>query len=334
MSSSSTSSAAATGPAIISPDPAPGHQPTCSICTHPDREAIDLALLPTPLRDIAAQYGVSKSALQRHRTTHLAALAAQSRHVFSQRIALAAPRLRDRLEELHAHAEEIFQSSAGIENSTALRAAVPGNTSFAPSHVERMSKAILGAFAPHPELRDAVAAALAKVEAEFTPTVLGLQPDPVQARILRAPTRGFCSTARVNGANPPSSPRSPSITAAAPLTPKPDGVNRYSLLMLNQSRAVALPGKENTIRRFSAPSLVVVDEVALVPDAVYSAVRPMLAASATGRMILLSTPRGRRGFFYDEWTGGQPWLWDTRSQLFSPELLSRALTNEFSHWSL
>jgi len=25
---------------------------------------------------------------------------------------------------------------------------------------------------------------------------------------------------------------------------------------------------------------------------------------------------------------------DTRSQLFSPELLSRALTNEFSHWSL
>jgi len=186
MSSSSTSSAAATGPAIISPDPTPAHQPACSICTHPDREAIDLALLTTPLRDIAAQYGVSKSALQRHRTTHLAALAAQSRHVFSQRIALAAPRLRDRLEELHAHAEEIFQSSAGIENSTALRAvsvmtrqvdmalrvaaAVPGNTSFAPSHVERMSQAILGVLAPYPELRDAVAAALAKVEAEFTPS--------------------------------------------------------------------------------------------------------------------------------------------------------------------
>jgi len=105
MSSSSTSSAAATGPAVISPDPTPGHQPAGSICTHPDREAIVLALLTTPLRDIAAQYGVSKSALQRHRTTHL-----------------AAPRLRDRLEELHAHAEEIFQSSAGIENSTALRA--------------------------------------------------------------------------------------------------------------------------------------------------------------------------------------------------------------------
>ena len=118
MSFSSTASAAATGPAIIAPDPTPGRQPVGSIFTHPDREAIDLALLTTPLRDVAAQYGVSKSALQRHRTTRL-----------------ATPRLRDRLEELHAHAEEIFQSSAGIENSSALRAA---------------------------------AAVLAKVEAEFT----------------------------------------------------------------------------------------------------------------------------------------------------------------------
>jgi len=76
MSFSSTSSAAATGPVIISPDPTPGHRPADSTGTHPDREAIGLPLLTTPLRDIAAHYGVSKSALQRHRATQLGALEA------------------------------------------------------------------------------------------------------------------------------------------------------------------------------------------------------------------------------------------------------------------
>ena len=41
---------------------------TCSICTHQERQAIDRALVVgTSLRDIAGQFGVSKSALHRHR---------------------------------------------------------------------------------------------------------------------------------------------------------------------------------------------------------------------------------------------------------------------------
>jgi hypothetical protein len=38
----------------------------------------------------------------------------------------------------------------------------------------------------------------------------------------------------------------------------------------------------------------------------YVAVRPMLAVSG-GRLIALSTPYGKRGWFHDEWTGENQW---------------------------
>jgi hypothetical protein len=71
----------------------------------------------------------------------------------------------------------------------------------------------------------------------------------------------------------------------------------------NGSRIVALPGKEATIRGFSGVSLLIVDEASRVPDELYQAVRPMLAVSG-GRIVLLSTPFGKRGFFHHEWTEG------------------------------
>jgi len=75
----------------------------------------------------------------------------------------------------------------------------------------------------------------------------------------------------------------------------------------NASRIVALPGKEETIRGFSGVALLVVDEAARVPDALYQSVRPMLAVSG-GDIILLSTPFGKRGFFFDVWSaGGASW---------------------------
>ncbi len=80
-----------------------------------------------------------------------------------------------------------------------------------------------------------------------------------------------------------------------------------SLTMANRSRIVCLPGKEATIRGFSGVTLLIVDEASRVPDALYMAVRPMLAVSG-GRLILLSTPWGKRGFFHREWTeGGRDW---------------------------
>lgn len=81
--------------------------------------------------------------------------------------------------------------------------------------------------------------------------------------------------------------------------------NKLSLTMANRARVVSLPSGEGKIRGFSGASLIIEDEASRVPDELYRAVRPMLAVSG-GRLILTSTPWGRRGHFYEEWSQGGP----------------------------
>jgi hypothetical protein len=82
---------------------------------------------------------------------------------------------------------------------------------------------------------------------------------------------------------------------------------KRSMTVLGGGRVVSLPGSEATIRGFSAATLIVEDEASRVSDELYEAVRPMLATT-DGRLILMSTPAGRRGHFYREWTdGGSGW---------------------------
>jgi hypothetical protein len=70
----------------------------------------------------------------------------------------------------------------------------------------------------------------------------------------------------------------------------------------NGSRILALPGVERTVRGLSNVSLAIVDEAARVDDELLTAIRPMMATSTGGgRLIALSTPAGRRGWFYDAW---------------------------------
>ncbi len=79
------------------------------------------------------------------------------------------------------------------------------------------------------------------------------------------------------------------------------------LELVNGSRIIALPGKEATIRGYAGVDLLVIDEASRVDDALYYSVRPMLAVSG-GRLIALTTPFGKRGFFFTEWTeGGDDW---------------------------
>ena len=70
----------------------------------------------------------------------------------------------------------------------------------------------------------------------------------------------------------------------------------------NGSRIVGLPASEGKIRVYSSVSLLLIDEASRVDDALYRAVRSMLAVSR-GRLLALSTPFGKRGWFYDEWHG-------------------------------
>jgi hypothetical protein len=67
-----------------------------------------------------------------------------------------------------------------------------------------------------------------------------------------------------------------------------------------------LPGTEETIVGYSGVRLLIIDEAAKVPDDLYRSVRPMLAVSR-GRLVCLSTPFGKRGWFYEEWVGKNPW---------------------------
>jgi hypothetical protein len=81
---------------------------------------------------------------------------------------------------------------------------------------------------------------------------------------------------------------------------------RLSLELENGSRIITLPGTEKTIRGFSGAALLIVDEASRVVDDLYFAVRPMLAVSG-GSLMMLSTPYGKRGIFFEEWSQGEGW---------------------------
>ena len=93
----------------------------------------------------------------------------------------------------------------------------------------------------------------------------------------------------------------------------------------NGSRIISLPGLEQNVRGYAGVALLVVDEAARVPDDLYFAIKPMLAVS-DGRLIALSTPFGRRGWFWHEWSEGRNWerhqIKATDCPRISPEFLN------------
>jgi hypothetical protein len=76
--------------------------------------------------------------------------------------------------------------------------------------------------------------------------------------------------------------------------------------LANLSRIVALPGTGDSIRSFSA-DVIILDEAARIDDSVIRAVTPMLATKANGRMLVLSTPGLKAGYYYEKWTNGGPY---------------------------
>ncbi len=88
---------------------------------------------------------------------------------------------------------------------------------------------------------------------------------------------------------------------------EPETDNALSVRLSNGSEIFALPGSAETVRGYSGVRLAVVDEAAFIHDDLMASISPMLAVSG-GRLVLLSTPFGKRGFFYREWTeGGAAW---------------------------
>jgi len=164
----------------------------------------------------------------------------------------------------------------------------------------------------------------------------GMEPDPWQAALLRSPAQrllllacrqsGKSTTVAVlalhNSLYQPGSLvllLSPSLrqsqelfrkvltayrTLAAAVPTEQESALRIELA--NGSRIVSLPGTESTIRGYSGVRLLIIDEAARVQDDLYYSVRPMLAVSG-GRLVALSTPFGKRGWFHQEYTEGHGW---------------------------
>jgi len=173
--------------------------------------------------------------------------------------------------------------------------------------------------------------------AEWVKRVLVLEPDSEQARILESQRRrGMLNCTRQWGKSTiaaaktvheawskagslslvvsPSARQSGEFVRKAAgfarrlgVERKGDGDNEMSMVFPNGSRMGGLPGSEATIRGFSAVTLLMVDEAARVSDELYKSIRPMLAVSE-GALWLMSTPFGKRGFFWETWErGGAEW---------------------------
>ncbi len=93
-------------------------------------------------------------------------------------------------------------------------------------------------------------------------------------------------------------------TLGRPVTAETE--NAMSLTLENGSRVVTLPADPRTIRGFAAVKLILLDEAAYVSDELYHAIRPMLAVSG-GQLMVMSTPNGRRGWFYETATASNEW---------------------------
>jgi hypothetical protein len=78
--------------------------------------------------------------------------------------------------------------------------------------------------------------------------------------------------------------------------------------LANGSRVLSLPGSADTLRGFSAVTTLILDEAAQIPDPLFDTLTPMLAVtSETSRLIALSTPHGRSGWFWRAWSEGEEW---------------------------
>lgn len=79
--------------------------------------------------------------------------------------------------------------------------------------------------------------------------------------------------------------------------------NKLSCELKNGARIISLPSSEKTVRGFSAVDLLIEDEASRVDDVLYKTIRPMLAVSG-GSLIMMSTPFGKLGHYYEEWQNG------------------------------
>jgi hypothetical protein len=190
----------------------------------------------------------------------------------------------------------------------------------------------------------------------FAEEALGLELDPWQARVLTVPSKrdvlncsrqaGKSTTAAVLALHEalykPGSVTilvSPTLRQSSelfrkvvdlrerlPVAPTLLEDNKLSMDIQGGGRVVSLPGSEATVRGFSAVTLLIEDEASRVEDALFEATRPMLATT-NGRHILMSTPWGKRGHFWEVWDQQPGWT-KTRITVYDVPRIDRGWIEE------
>jgi hypothetical protein len=88
---------------------------------------------------------------------------------------------------------------------------------------------------------------------------------------------------------------------------KPIKDNKRGVELENGSRILVIAADEDTLRSYTA-HMIIVDEAATVPEAIFEALEPMLLVTS-GQLILLGTPKGLKGYFASIWHDGTD-RWD------------------------
>jgi hypothetical protein len=155
---------------------------TCTICSSPERPAIEAALVTgTGYRDIAGRYGLSKSAVERHRADHIPRAVAEAHEAREEAQALDIVR---QLKAINGAALAILHDARAardhevalkaidrVQRQIELQARLLGaiddrpqvNVLVMPDFVAART-VLMAALAPYLDARIAVAAALASLE--------------------------------------------------------------------------------------------------------------------------------------------------------------------------
>jgi hypothetical protein len=95
-----------------------------------------------------------------------------------------------------------------------------------------------------------------------------------------------------------------------PSRPPVKAESALRLELTNGSRVISLPGSERTTRGYSQAALIVLDEASRIEDELIVSLAPMQAATrGQRRFVAMSTPWGRRGWYFERWQSADPgWL--------------------------
>jgi hypothetical protein len=80
--------------------------------------------------------------------------------------------------------------------------------------------------------------------------------------------------------------------------------NTTELELETGARCCAVPGSERERSGQNLPSRLIIDEASRINDSLISAVTPMMAIT-DGDLIALTTPFGKRGWFFEQWRTGE-----------------------------